>query len=173
MRDKEEILEEFHEVIDNIFRGVYGKLYFSEIMDIDEESELQDIDDEQLLFKISHGQNILLAVYGIVNIDASEGATSSMKITVIGKDDENIAEEHIEYINGQAEYNAEQTCYMPVVRDSLDTGNIENISEDVENYLNRLIEEYETNGYSEGVKGRRRLEGGCCRCFGRAVNCQR
>ena len=151
-RDKEEILEEFHEVIDNIFRGVYEKLYFSEIMDIDEESELQDIDDEQLLFKISHGQNILLAVYGIVNIDASEGATSSMKITVIGKDDENIAEEHIEYINGQAEYNAEQTCYMPVVRDSLDTGNIENISEDVENYLNRLIEEYETNGYSEGVR---------------------
>lgn len=152
IRDKEEILEEFHEVIDNIFRGVYEKLYFSEIMDIDEESELQDIDDEQLLFKISHGQNILLAVYGIVNIDASEGATSSMKITVIGKDDENIAEEHIEYINGQAEYDAEQTCYMPVVRDSLDTGNIENISEDVENYLNRLIEEYETNGYSEGVR---------------------
>lgn len=152
IRDKEEILEEFHEVIDGVFRGVYEKLYFSEIMDIDEESELQDIDDEQLLIKISHGQNILLAVYGIVNIDGSEGATSSLKITVIGKDDENIAEEHIEYINGQAEYDAEQTCYMPVVRDSLDTGNIENISENVENYLNRLIEEYETNGYSEDVR---------------------
>ena len=75
-----------------------------------------------------------------------------MKITVIGKDDENVAEEHIEYTNGQAEYDAEQTCYMPVVRDSLDTGNIDNISEEVEIYLNRLIEEYETNGYSEGVR---------------------
>ena len=152
IRDKEEILEEFHEVIENVFREVYEKLYFSEIMDIDEESELQDIDGEQLLFKILHGQNILLEVYGIVNIDASEGATSSLKITVVGKDDENVAEENIEYINGQAEYDAEQTCYMPVVRDSLDTGNIENISKDVENYLNRLIEEYETNGYSEGVR---------------------
>ena len=121
-------------------------------MDIDEESELQDIDGEQLLFKILHGQNILLEVYEIVNIDASEGATSLLKITVVGKDDENVAEENIEYINGQAEYDAEQTCYMPVVRDSLDTGNIENISKDVENYLNRLIEEYETNGYSEGVR---------------------
>ena len=44
IRDKEEILEEFHEVIENVFREVYEKLYFSEIMDIDEESELQDID---------------------------------------------------------------------------------------------------------------------------------
>ena len=121
-------------------------------MDIGEESELQDIDDEQLLFKISRGQNILLEVYGIVDIDDSEGATSSLKITVIGKDDENVAEEYIEYINGQAEYDAEQTCYMPVVRDSLDTGNIGNISEDVEYYLNRIIAEYETNGYSEGVR---------------------
>lgn len=41
---------------------------------------------------------------------------------------------------------------MPVVRDSLDTGNIENISEDVENYLNRLMEAYETNGYSEEAR---------------------
>lgn len=152
IRDKEDILKEFHEVVDNFFRVVYEKLYFSESMDIDEESELQDTDDEQLLFKISHGQNVLLAVYGLVSIDASEGATSSLKITVVGKDDENVAEEHIEYINGQAEYNVEQTCYMPVVQDSLDTGNIENISEDVENYLNRLIEAYETNGYSEEAR---------------------
>lgn len=77
---------------------------------------------------------------------------SSLRITVIGKYDENIVEKHIEYINGQVEYDAEQTCYIPVVRDFLNTGNIENISEDVENYLNRLIEEYETNGYSEYVR---------------------
>ena len=29
---------------------------------------------------------------------------------------------------------------------------LEIISKDVENYLNRLIEEYETNGYSERVR---------------------
>lgn len=149
IRNKEDILEEFQEVVNNVFRVVYEKLYFSETMDIDEENELQDTDDEQLLFRICHGQNILLAVYGLVNIDAIAGATSLLKITVVGKDDENVVEEHIEYINGQAEYNAEQTCYMPVVQDSLDTGNIEKISEDIENYLNRLIDAYETNGYSE------------------------
>lgn len=153
IRNKEDILEEFHEVVDNVFKGVCERLYFSETMDIDEESELQDMDDEQILFKISHGQNILLMVYGLINIDASEGATSSLKITVVGKDDENVAEECIEYINGQAEYNAEQTCYMPVVQDSLDTGNIEKISEDIETYLNRLIEVYETNGYIEEARG--------------------
>lgn len=37
-------------------------------MDIYEENELQDIDDEQFLIIISHGQNILLAVYVVVNI---------------------------------------------------------------------------------------------------------
>lgn len=152
IRDKEDILEEFHEIVDNVFRVVYEKLYFSESMDIDEESELKDIENEQLLFKISHGQNILLAVYGLVSIDASEGATSSLKITVVGTDGVNVVEEHFEYINGEAEYSAEQSCYMPVVRDSLDTSNIENISEDIENYLNRLIEAYETNGYSEEVR---------------------
>ncbi len=152
IRDKEEILEEFQEVIDNVFRGVYERLYFSEVIDIDEESKLQDNDDEQLLFKISYGQNILMAVYGIVDIDDSEGETSSLKITVIGEDDENVSEKFIEYTNGQAEYDSEQTCYMPVVGDFLDTGNIENISEDVEKYLNRFIEGYETNGYSETIR---------------------
>jgi len=152
IRNKEEILEEFQGTVNEVFRAVYEKLYFSEAMDIDEESELQDIGDEQLIFKISHGQKVLLAVYGLVDIDASEGATSSLKITVVGERDENVAEEYIEYINGQAEYNVEQTCYMPVVSDSLDTGNIEKISEDVENYLNRIIEAYETNGYSEKAR---------------------
>lgn len=152
IRDRKEILKEFREVIDNVFRDVYEKLYFSETIDINEESELQDIDDEQLLFKISHGQNILLAVYGFVDIDDSEGTTSTLKITVIGKNDENVSEELIEYINGQAEYNADQTNYMPVVQDLLVDSNAEIISDDVENYLRRFIEVYETSSYQEEIR---------------------
>jgi hypothetical protein len=75
-----------------------------------------------------------------------------LKITVIGKNDENVSEERIEYIIGQAEYNAEQTSYMPVVQDSLDDSNAEIISEDSENYLRRFIEEYETSSYREEIR---------------------
>ena len=151
IRDRKEILEEFREVINNVFKDVYEKLYFSETININEESELQDIDDEQLLFKISHGQSILMAVYGFVDIDDSEGTTSSLKITVIGKNDENVSKESFEYINGQAEYNNEQTNYMPVVQNHLDDSKIEIVSGNVENYLRRFIEEYETSNYFEEV----------------------
>jgi len=41
---------------------------------------------------------------------------------------------------------------MPIVQDSLDDGNAEIISEDVENYLCRFIEEYETSSYREEIR---------------------
>lgn len=152
IRNRKEILETFREVIDNVFSDIHEKLYFNEMMDINKVSELHDINDEQLIFTITKGADVLLAVYGLLNIDDSEGTMSSLKITVIGKDEENVSEETIEYINGEAEYNAEQTSYMPVVQDLLDDDNAEILYEDVDSYFCRLMDEYETNGYSEEMR---------------------
>ncbi|WP_186422594.1 hypothetical protein [Lacrimispora celerecrescens] len=149
IRDKKKILEIFREVIKDIYTDVYEVLYFDEKLDIDEISTLQYEQDEQLLFTIIDGQRVLLSVYGLVDIDDAEGATSTLKISVVGENDEDVATEYIEYINGEAEYNSEQTSYMPVVEDSLDDGNKVAIKEAIDTFLRRIIEEWDTMSYSE------------------------
>lgn len=105
--------------------------------------------DGQLLFTIFNGRQELLNVYGLVDIDDSEGATSVLKISVVGGNDEDVATESIEYVNGEAEYNLEQTSYMPVVKDSLDDGNKEAVKEAVNEFVLRIMDDCETMGYSE------------------------
>lgn len=75
--------------------------------------------------------------------------TSTLQISVIGENDEDIITENIEYINGEAEYNSEQTSFMPVVEDFLDDGNKEYVKEEIEEFLRRKIEEFDTMGTSE------------------------
>lgn len=149
IRDKKNILEIFREVIKDIYTDVYEVLYFDEKLDIDEISTLQYEQDEQLLFTIIDGKRVLLSVYGLVDIDDAEGATSTLKISVVGENDEDVATEYIEYINGEAEYNSEQTSYMPIVEDSLDDGNKVAIKEAIDTFLRRIIEEWDTMSYSE------------------------
>jgi len=92
---------------------------------------------------------VLLSVYGLVDIDDAEGETSTLKISAVGEKDEDVATEYIEYINGEAEYNSEQTSYMPVVEDLLDDSNKEVVKEAIDMFLRRKVEEWETMGYSE------------------------
>lgn len=152
IRNREEILELFCETVDKVATSIYENLYFNEDLELNEENKLQDVQDDQILFTVTHAQSILLTIYMFVDIDDSEGATSSLKITVVGRDDYTVSEEYIEYTNGQAEYNSEQTSYLPIVQDSFDDGNVETISEDIENYFQRVIEEFDTQGYSEEMR---------------------
>lgn len=149
IRDKKKIIEIFRDVVKDIYTDVYEILYFDEKLDIDKISTLQDEQDEQLLFTIIDGKRVLLSVYGLVDIDEAEGVTSTLKISVVGENDEDIATGYIEYINGEAEYNSEQTSYMPVVEDLLDDGNKEAVKEAIDTFLRRRVEEWETMGYSE------------------------
>lgn len=41
---------------------------------------------------------------------------------------------------------------MPDIQDALDDSNAEILSEDVENYLLRFLEEYETSSYREEIR---------------------
>lgn len=152
IRNREEIVELFCESVDKLATLLNENLYFNEDLELNEENRLEDVQDEQMIFTVTYAQNILLTIYMLVNIDDSEGATSSLKITVVGRDDYTVSEEHIEYINGQAEYDSEQTSYLPIVQDSFDDGNVETISEDIEDYVQRVMEEFDTQGYSEEIR---------------------
>ena len=100
IRDRKKILALFREVIRDIYRDIHEILYFNEVLDVNEINSLKDEMDEQLLFTIFNGRQELLNVYGLVDIDDSEGATSVLKISVVGGNDEDVATESIEYVNG-------------------------------------------------------------------------
>lgn len=125
IRNREKILDLFSDVVHDIYNSIHECLYFNEEMDVKEISLLKDDTDEQKLFQITFCQRNILSIYGFIDIDDSEGVTSMLQISVIGENDEDIITENIEYINGEAEYNSEQTSFMPVVEDFLDDGNKE------------------------------------------------
>ena len=99
-----------------------------------------------------------LEIYGVLDIDDSEGAESTLDVKIFDGD-ENVSDVTIKYTNGEAEYYSEQASYMPVVQDQYDDGGAETIKEIIGEFL--LREEGETADYLV----RRQAEEDC-RCSG-------
>lgn len=148
IRDKGKILKLFQDTLEDIYTDAVNKVYFDEGIEITGECNLQDVLKEQLLFTIVGKRNTKLEIYGIVDIDDSEGTTSVMEIRVYDTD-ENIVNENVAYINGQAEYNPEQTSYMSVVMDSYDDDRAEIIKSTIEDFLQKQREDEEIIYYEE------------------------
>ena len=136
IRDKKEILKLFQDTVDEIYTDAVNKVYFDEEIEVLGECKLQDSVDEQLLFSITGRSSKKLEIYGVIDIDDSEGTASAMQIRVYSAD-ENIVNGDIGYMNGEAEYSPEQTSYMPVVMDSYDDSNAEIIKNAVDECLER------------------------------------
>lgn len=129
IKNKDEILKVFQKIISSDLEIVCLQPYSVEKM------KLQDINKEQLLMKISFEQKILLEIFGYVIIDDSEGASSILKLVAKGINNKDIGEASIEYINGEAEYNVEQGCYMPVTKEELNIEGVQSIIRSIEEYL--------------------------------------
>ena len=140
IRSRKEILKLFQDTIDEIYTDAVNKVYFDEGIEVLGECKLQDTVDEQLLFSVTVRSGKELEIYGVIDIDDSEGTASVMQIRVYNAD-ENIVNGDIEYVNGEAEYNIEQTSHMPVVMDSYDDGNAEIIKNAVDEFLERERED--------------------------------
>ena len=140
IRDKKEILKLFQDTVDEIYTDAVNKVYFDEGIEVLGECKLQDSVDEQLLFSITGRSSKKLEIYGVIDIDDSEGTASAMQIRVYSAD-ENIVNGDIGYMNGEAEYSPEQTSYMPVVMDSYDDSNAEIIKNAVDEFLERERED--------------------------------
>ena len=136
IRDKREILKLFQDTVDDLYTDAVNKVYFDEGIEVLGECKLQDSVDEQLLFSITGRSSKKLEIYGITDIDDSEGTASAMQIRVYSAD-ENIVNVNIEYVNGEAEYSPEQASHMPVVMDSYDDSNAEIIKNAVDEFLER------------------------------------
>lgn len=148
IRNKEKILKLFQDTIDDIYTDAVDKTYFDEGIDTDGYSNLHEGLEEQLLLSITGKRNNKLEVYGILDIDDSEGATSVLEIRVYESDD-NIMNKTVEYVNGEAEYNSEQACYMSVVMDSYDDSCVDNIKSAIEEYIIKQREDEDIMDYEE------------------------
>ena len=112
------------------------------------ECKLRDSIDEQLLFSVTGRSSKKLEIYGVIDIDDSEGTASVMQLRVYSAD-ENIVNGDIAYMNGEAEYSPEQTSHMPVVMDSYDDSNSEIIKNAVDEFLEREREDEAIIFYEE------------------------
>ena len=148
IRDKKEILKLFQDTVDEIYTDAVNKVYFDEGLEVLGECKLQDSVDEQLLFSIIGRSSKKLEIYGVIDIDDSEGTASAMQIRVYSAD-ENIVNGDIGYMNGEAEYSPEQTSHMPVVMDSYDDSNAEIIKNAVDEFLEREREDEAIIFYEE------------------------
>ncbi|MBO4981471.1 MAG: hypothetical protein J6C84_06200 [Lachnospiraceae bacterium] len=104
--------------------------------------------ENPIRMSITGKRNNKLEVYGILDIDDSEGATSVLEIRVYESDD-NILNKTVEYVNGEAEYNSEQACYMSVVMDSYDNSCVDNIKSEIEEFIIKQREDEDIMDYEE------------------------
>ena len=146
IRDKRAILKLFQDSVDEIYTDAVNKVYFDEKIDLMGECSLHDTTEEQLLFTIEGRKKEKLEIYGIIDIDDSEGTASVMQIRVYDTD-ENVENANISYVNGEAEYNSEQTSYMPVVMDSYDDSSIAIIKSTIDEFLEKEREDEDIISY--------------------------
>lgn len=131
---------------DGVYTDAVDKTYFDEGIDTDGNGNLHEGIEEQLLFSITGKRNNKLEVYGILDIDDSEGATSVMEIRVY-ESDNNILNKAVEYVNGEVEYNSEQACYMSVIMDSYDDSCVDNIKSEIEEFITKQREDEDIMDY--------------------------
>ena len=101
----------FQNTIDDIYLDMVNRLYFDDEYETGEENDLQIVSGDQLLFVINSKGTRKLEIYGIIEVDDSEGASSTLQIKVFGLD-KMIANEQIDYVKGAAEYDTEQANYI-------------------------------------------------------------
>lgn len=148
IRDKEEIIKLFKDTIDTLYIEIGNILYFDEVLDIEKKNFSDKITDEQLVIAVKCGREKILCVFAQVDIDDSEGAISTLKISVVAED-EDIINKTLTYTNGEAEYNSEQANYMAVSQDFYDEGNIGLVKSAIERFLKNRRESLEIIHYCE------------------------
>lgn len=140
IRDRSKIMKLFQDTIDDIYTMAEDKTYFDEEICVDGNCVLKETLEKQLLFSITGKNRDKLEVYYKLDIDDSAGAASVMQIIVYEATNE-ILKETAQYVNGEAEYNSEQTNYMAVVMDEYNDSCANDIKNIIEDFIKKQREE--------------------------------
>ncbi|AIY08775.1 hypothetical protein LK13_09345 [Paenibacillus polymyxa] len=112
--EESNIIEEFQENLTASFDNLKDMFYYRS--DLEFLYNEPTLNEESIIFTIEH--NVTrddIQVIVLPDIDSSAGATSTVTLRVITNDKEEMFD--LYYTNGEAEYNDEQTNYMPLVQD--------------------------------------------------------
>ncbi|MCP3781588.1 hypothetical protein NLX74_24845 [Paenibacillus sp. MZ03-122A] len=112
--EESNIIEEFQENLTASFDNLKDMFYYRS--DLEFLYNEPTLNEESIIFTIEH--NVTrddIQVIVLPDIDSSAGATSTVTLRVITIDKEEMFD--LYYTNGEAEYNDEQTNYMPLVQD--------------------------------------------------------
>lgn len=140
IRDRNKIMKLFQDTIDDIYTMAEDRTYFDEEICVDGDCVLKETPEKQLLFSITGKNRDKLEVYYKLDIDDSAGAASVMQIIVYEANNE-ILKETAKYVNGEAEYNSEQTNYMAVVMDEYNDSCANDIKNIIEDFIIKQREE--------------------------------
>lgn len=140
IRDRNKIIKLFQDTIDDIYTMAEDKTYFDEEICVDGDCALKETPEKQLLFSITGKNRDKLEVYYKLDIDDSAGAASVMQIIVYEANNE-ILKETAQYVNGEAEYNSEQTNYMATVMDEYNDSCAKDIKNIIEDFIIKQREE--------------------------------
>lgn len=134
IRSDDSIIELFQEQIDNILDDLKQNLYYRSDMEITYTRPALTNYGEVFRVDYSPG-NSSLKVEVEPHIDDSEGATSYVTFTIVRNNRDVLNKYRIYYTNGKAEYNEDQTNFMPLTYDELDVSGLENLREFLESFI--------------------------------------
>lgn len=148
IRQHDSIIELFQEHITNNFDELKQQLYYRADLEITYNEPL--LTEETEIFRVEYSVgNINLKVMSEPFIDDSEGATSCVKFNIIYNDVDLQKRFRISYTNGEAEYNEDQTNYMPVTIDELYVSELEKLQEFIESFLEEHMPEVDEDEIAE------------------------
>jgi hypothetical protein len=134
--DEEEILDKFQELITTVFDNIKEEIYFRS--DIEVTLIKPTFNKNEKIFKIIHSYfDNKIHVDGEVLIDSSEGGTSNVILRLYYNDglEETFP---ISITNGEAEFNEDQSSYLPITQEEYDFSSLN----DLETMIYDLVDDY-------------------------------
>lgn len=192
IRKESEIIELINDVIYERYHSIINSLRFRSDVEV---SNLDELDCSNLvgtLFEVTYRitQETILIKYEIGSIDSSQGGVSTVRVFIANQAGEELDIDCvvITYFNGEAEYNDNVGCFVPITQDDISESN--NIAiwivKFIEDNFENLREKVDADMYAIIKDGGNSpiIELECCECgepyicinedyaaFGTCLNC--
>ncbi|MED1785738.1 hypothetical protein P4V43_28390 [Brevibacillus fortis] len=148
IRQHDSIVEIFQEHIANIFDELKEQFYYRSDLEIVYNEPI--LINETEVFRVDYlSGHTYLKVLADPFIDDSGGTTSYVKLTTIYNGVDLQKGFKISYLNGEVEYNEDQTNYMPLTNDELNVSELKKLQEFIESFINEHMPEVDEDEIAE------------------------
>jgi hypothetical protein len=135
--DTDEIVEIFKENVENFIKDVKDSIYFRNDLEIDT-SEFTQKDTQELLTAVSKITGNKVTINALLDLNEGSGECSTVTLELYAND-ELIDRCDLTYTNGEAEFDEEQGCYMPVHYNKFSKGRLDDFTDNVFNTIEQEL----------------------------------